>query len=90
MAGTPVLLVNPRLPLSTGPVFKAWDGLDRGPLPQSDMRAIALEGRNDLEAGAIRLCPAIADVLAALTATGPLLARTTGGTTQALSTFRIP
>ncbi|MBK9010381.1 MAG: 4-(cytidine 5'-diphospho)-2-C-methyl-D-erythritol kinase [Novosphingobium sp.] len=78
MAGTPVLLVNPRLPLSTGPVFKAWDGVDRGPLPQGDMRAIALEGRNDLEAGAIRLCPAIADVLAALTATGPLLARMSG------------
>jgi len=31
LAGTPVLLVNPRVPLSTGPVFKAWDGLDRGP-----------------------------------------------------------
>jgi 4-diphosphocytidyl-2-C-methyl-D-erythritol kinase len=26
LAGTPVLLVNPRMPLSTGPVFKAWDG----------------------------------------------------------------
>ena len=31
LAGCPVLLVNPRLPLSTGPVFKAWDGVDRGP-----------------------------------------------------------
>ena len=78
MAGTPVLLVNPRLPLSTGPVFAAWDGVDRGALPTGEMRTIALEGRNDLEAGAVRLCPAIADVLAALRETAPLLARMSG------------
>jgi 4-diphosphocytidyl-2-C-methyl-D-erythritol kinase len=78
MAGTPVLLVNPHLPLSTGPVFAAWDGVDRGPLPQGDMRAIALEGRNDLEAGAVGLCPAIADVLASLRVTAPLLTRMSG------------
>lgn len=78
MAGTPVLLVNPRLPLSTGPVFAAWDGVDRGPLPQGDMRQIALQGRNDLEPGAVRLCPAIADVLAALSEPAPLLARMSG------------
>ncbi len=78
MAGTPVLLVNPRLPLATGPVYAAWDGLDRGPLPQGDMRTIALEGRNDLEAGAIGLCPTIAEVIEALGATAPLLARMSG------------
>ncbi|MFX8891395.1 hypothetical protein ABTN09_20540, partial [Acinetobacter baumannii] len=33
LAGTPVLLVNPRIPLATGPVFKDWDGVDRGPMP---------------------------------------------------------
>ena len=57
LAGTPVLLVNPRVPLSTGAVFAAWDGVDRGPL--GDWR----EGRNDLEAPAIKLVPQIADVL---------------------------
>jgi 4-diphosphocytidyl-2-C-methyl-D-erythritol kinase len=78
LAGTPVLLANPRVPLATGPVFQAWDGIDRGPLPQGDLRAIALAGRNDLEAPAISLCPAIADVLAAFAATAPFLARMSG------------
>lgn len=78
LAGTPVLLVNPRVPLSTGPVFKGWDGEDRGPLPRGDARAIALEGRNDLETPAIALCPPIADVLAALRETDAFLVRMSG------------
>jgi 4-diphosphocytidyl-2-C-methyl-D-erythritol kinase len=78
LAGMPVLLVNPRVPLATGPVFAAWDGIDRGPLPQGPARAIALAGRNDLEAPATDLCPAIAEVLAALHETRPLLARMSG------------
>jgi 4-diphosphocytidyl-2-C-methyl-D-erythritol kinase len=57
ISGTPVLLVNPRIPLSTGDVFARWDGADRGPL--GNWR----EGRNDLEAPAIALVPQIADVL---------------------------
>jgi 4-diphosphocytidyl-2-C-methyl-D-erythritol kinase len=60
LAGTPVLLVNPAIPLSTAAVFAAWDGIDRGPLERWE------DGRNDLEAPAIRLVPAIADVLGAL------------------------
>ena len=82
LAETPVLLVNPRVPLSTGPVFKAWasigDGEDRGALPQGPASKIAREGRNDLEAPAISLCPVIADVLTALEATKPWLARMSG------------
>lgn len=78
LAGTPVLLVNPRIPLSTGPVFAGWDGVDRGPLPQGDLRTIALEGRNDLETPALALCPAIGDVLSALRETAPWLARMSG------------
>ncbi len=78
LTGTAVLLVNPRLPLSTGPVFAGWDGRDRGPLPRGTAREIALTGRNDLEAPAIVLCPAIADLLAALQQTKPLLARMSG------------
>ncbi|HEV2864877.1 MAG TPA: 4-(cytidine 5'-diphospho)-2-C-methyl-D-erythritol kinase [Allosphingosinicella sp.] len=60
LSGAPVLLVNPRIPLATASVFQAWDGTDRGPL--GDWR----EGRNDLEAPARRLVPAIAEALAAL------------------------
>lgn len=78
LAGTPVLLVNPRVSLSTGPVFKAWDGADRGPLPKGLASQIAREGRNDLEAPAIGLCPVIADVLAALADTDAWLARMSG------------
>ena len=78
LSGTAVVLVNPRLPLATGPVFKGWDGVDRGGLPQGDLRAIALAGRNDLETSAIALCPAIAEVLTALRRTAPWLARMSG------------
>ncbi len=55
IAGTPALLVNPRVPLSTGEVFAGWDGVDRGPL--GDWR----EGRNDLEASARSLVPEIGE-----------------------------
>ena len=78
LAGTPVLLVNPRVPLATGPVFAGWDGVDRGPLPKGHARTIALEGRNDLQAPAIALCPAIAEVLTVLRGTSPWLARMSG------------
>lgn len=78
LAGTPVLLVNPRVPLSTGPVFRAWDGLDRGPLPTGDLRTVAREGRNDLEPGAIALVPQIAEVLDWLRHSGAWLVRMSG------------
>ena len=57
IAGTPVLLVNPLLPLSTGAVFAQWDGIDHGPL--GDWR----DGRNDLEKPARELVQEIGDVL---------------------------
>ncbi|WP_232493910.1 4-(cytidine 5'-diphospho)-2-C-methyl-D-erythritol kinase [Novosphingobium kaempferiae] len=82
LTGTPVLLVNPREAVPTGPVFKAWDGIDRGAMPgfgpTGSVRRIALEGRNDLEAPAIAICPTVADVLAALRTTDPFLARMSG------------
>ena len=78
LAGVPVLLVNPRVPLSTGPVFAGWDGVDHGPLPQGTAREIAFAGRNDLEAPAIALCPVIADVMTALAQTGAWLVRMSG------------
>jgi 4-diphosphocytidyl-2-C-methyl-D-erythritol kinase len=57
LAGKPVLLVNPRVPLSTASVFARWDGVDRGPL--SEWRS----GRNDLQKAAAGLVPQIAVVL---------------------------
>ena len=78
LAGTAVLLVNPRVPLATGPVFAAWDGQDRGPLPEGPASRIAFEGRNDLEAPALSLCPPVADVLASLYATSAELVRMSG------------
>ncbi len=78
LGGVHVLLVNPRVALSTGPVFAGWDGEDRGPLPSGSAREIALAGRNDLAKPAIQLCPVIADVLAALEGTVPLLTRMSG------------
>ncbi|HYD13321.1 MAG TPA: 4-(cytidine 5'-diphospho)-2-C-methyl-D-erythritol kinase [Allosphingosinicella sp.] len=62
LSGTPVLLVNPNTPLPTGPVFRAWDGVDRGPLGDWE------SGRNDLEAPARALVPEIGVVLEALSA----------------------
>ena len=87
LAGNPVLLVNPRLPLATGPVFRGWDGVDRGALPDGASRAIARAGRNDLEAPAIALCPVIAEVLAALAATAPWLARMSGSGATCFALF---
>lgn len=60
LAGTPVLLVNPRVPVSTAAAFAGWDGVDRGPLSS------AIEGRNDLEPSARAIAPAIGEVLARL------------------------
>ena len=60
LAGTPLLLVNPRVPVSTAAVFRGWDGRDGGPLRDWE------EGRNDLEAPARRIAPAIGEVLDAL------------------------
>jgi 4-diphosphocytidyl-2-C-methyl-D-erythritol kinase len=57
VSGTPVLLVNPGVQLSTAQVFASWDRFDRGPL--EDWR----EGRNDLEGPAIALVPEIQAVL---------------------------
>ena len=78
LAGTAVLLVNPRVPLATGPVFAAWDGIDRGPLPDGPASKIAREGRNDLGKPAIELCPPIAAVLESLNDTDPWMSAMSG------------
>jgi 4-diphosphocytidyl-2-C-methyl-D-erythritol kinase len=78
-----VLLVNPRVAVPTGPVFRAWDGQDRGPLGH-DWRA----ARNDLEAPAIHLQPVIAEVLAWLrTLPGASLVRMSGSGATCFALF---
>src|SRR3546814_14156634 len=73
LGDTPVLLANPMVPLATGPVFAAWDGVDRGPLDSRPAIDDLVRARNDLQPGAISLCPPIADVLTALAACGGAL-----------------
>lgn len=88
LGGTPVLLVNPREPVATGPVFAAWDGIDRGPLyGDPDGRAQLLAARNDLQRPAIAQCPAIADVMLELGALRPWLARMSGSGATCFALF---
>jgi 4-diphosphocytidyl-2-C-methyl-D-erythritol kinase len=49
LAGTPLLLVNPRVPVSTAEVFRLWDG--------------SSGAENDLEAPARRIAPVVGEVL---------------------------
>jgi len=62
LSGKRVLLVNPRVALSTAEAFAGWNGVDQGPL--TDWRA----GHNGLEAAAISLVPQVETVLAWLSA----------------------
>ena len=87
LSGTPVLLVNPRVPLSTPAVFARWDGVDGGPLPSGPLSRIARDGHNDLEAAATELAPDVADVLAALRGTGATLVRMSGSGATCFALF---
>lgn len=79
LAGMPLLLVNPRVPLPTGPVFALWDGVDRGGLGPGASLAAARAGRNDLQVPATMAAPVVADVLRLLDRQhGLLLARMSG------------
>jgi 4-diphosphocytidyl-2-C-methyl-D-erythritol kinase len=88
LEGASVLLVNPRLPLATGPVFAAWDGIDRGPLPDGPVSYMAREGRNDLAGPAISLCPAVGEVLRALRETPAEIVRMSGSGASCFALFR--
>lgn len=82
LAGTPVLLVNPGVGVSTAAVFRRWDGVDRGPL--QNWR----EGRNDLQASALELAPVVNDVLEALK--GAEIARMSGSGATCFGLYRSP
>ena len=90
-----LLLVNPRVPLATPAVFRARQGdftpPARLPAAWPDAAAMAADLRrlsNDLEAPALSLCPAIAEVLAALRSLpGCLLARMSGSGATCFGVF---
>jgi len=91
MPPLPTVLVNPRLPCSTGQVYRTFDAL---PAPEKGADAPRLAAaydsvaavvellagcRNDLEPPALGVCPEIADVLAELRAAAETrLARLSG------------
>lgn len=80
----PVLLVNPGIALATAPVFRAWDGIDRGALDPADWR----DGRNDLEPPARALAPAIGAVVSLLAdQSGVTLARMSGSGATCFALF---
>jgi 4-diphosphocytidyl-2-C-methyl-D-erythritol kinase len=82
VTGIPILLVNPRTPLSTGAVFGRWDGKDRGPL--IDWQT----GRNDLEPAAGAIVPEIAVIIDWLTdRPGVTLARMSGSGATCFALF---
>lgn len=93
------LLVNPRVPCPTGPVFRAYDAAGGGtgfseidPWPEfasaKDLGAWLAAQRNDLEAPAIRLVPQIGEVLGLLAEQrGALLARMSGSGATCFALF---
>jgi 4-diphosphocytidyl-2-C-methyl-D-erythritol kinase len=87
VAGLSCILINPKLPLATGPVFQKWNGIDLGPLASGTALEIMESGRNDLEAAAIYLCPQIADILAFLNDCNPMIARMSGSGATCFALF---
>jgi 4-diphosphocytidyl-2-C-methyl-D-erythritol kinase len=88
LAGMPLLLVNPLLPVPTGPVYGGWDRIDRGPLAEGIVIDVALAARNDLYPPALAIQPRIADVVAMLERqTGVGLARMSGSGATCFALF---
>ena len=88
LAGTPLLLVNPGVGVSTASVFRGWDGLDRGALTAVSVDDLIATGRNDLEAAAISTAPVVADVLSLLREQpGVRLARMSGSGATCFALF---
>jgi len=87
LAGTPTLLVNPGVAVSTAAVFRAWDGVDRGPIPPGGLLERAVHGRNDLEPPALTIAPEIGEALGLLRGPGALLVRMSGSGATCFALF---
>lgn len=82
VSGKPVLLINPRVEVSTAQAFSRWSGQDKGAL--GDWWA----GRNDLEPIATEMVPLIGAVLAWLHAqTGVAFVRMSGSGATCFALF---
>ena len=88
------LLVNPRVAVSTGAIFKAFDAspdIRETPRPMranGDLLSRALDGRNDLEPIAMAQAPVIGDVLRMLASqNGCQLARMSGSGATCFGVF---
>lgn len=93
--GLAAVLVNPRVAVPTPAVFRALARKDNPAMeamPEGFSDASALAGwlarqRNDLQAPAIAAAPAIAEVLARIAATRPLLSRMSGSGATSFGLF---
>ncbi len=74
----PILLVNPNIAVSTGPIFSAWDGQSGGEMVTLDMQSIMHHYGNDMERAAVALFPKISEVLIALQHDNPIISRMSG------------
>jgi len=90
----PMVLVNPGVPLATPAVFRALQKKDNAPLPPlfaftntADVIGWLSETRNDLEAPAASLVPAIHDVLAELRSESAGIARMSGSGATCFGVF---
>jgi 4-diphosphocytidyl-2-C-methyl-D-erythritol kinase len=98
LAGIPILLVNPGVPLSTPDVFRARSGAfspeARFALADADLDRLCdllADRRNDLAEPAITLVPVVAEVLAVLaTQPGCRLARMSGSGATCFGLFASP
>ncbi|QIG80341.1 4-(cytidine 5'-diphospho)-2-C-methyl-D-erythritol kinase [Stakelama tenebrarum] len=61
--GTPVLLVNPGVAVSTAAIFARWSGDDGGALPSGPLLDVAATSRNDLYPPARDIAPEIGGVI---------------------------
>ena len=96
LPGWPMLLINPRVSVPTGPVFQALPSKSNAPMPDdlpltnniNEFAAWIAAQRNDLQGPAIALQPLIADVLAALQDTQScLIARMSGSGATCFALF---
>lgn len=94
----PLVLVWPGKPVSTAEAFKSLARRDNDPLAdppsltsQNDVAGWLRDCRNDLEAPALTLCPAIGDVLQTLSSSdGCLLARMSGSGSACFGLYANP
>lgn len=86
LSGMPVLLINPMVSVSTGPIFDAWDKQSSGAL-QMDLGYLISEAGNDMQRSAISLFPQIQDVIDALGSKNPIMVRMSGSGATCFAIF---